>query len=191
MFQIQDVKFNGSTTSLSHFYDEEPADSVKNFNKITTSASLPSINVRSGESSYQNLIEKSKNCQRKISLTDGLLVENISENLCQSHNNFGVTPSKDLNDLEWKNLARSVVKTHFVNTSYDSSSDATDLDWRNSVTSMESNEHDRRFYETKQWHSNLFFYKRTDTVINLNRRVQLKFKQLKPLNIWKHLKVSL
>lgn len=167
MIQIQDIKFNRSTSSLNHFREEDPVDSIK-----------------------ENEIKKPKNFQRK---KKALVVENVAENNPQSHNNFGVatqTASKDQEDLDRQNLASNAVKMHFVNRNYQSDSDATDSERCDSVMSIESNEQDRRLNETKQWHSNLFYYKRSDAVIDFNHRVQQKFQQLKPLNTWKPMKTS-
>ncbi len=152
MFQIQNVKLNGSS--------------------ITTSLNQKGVELADDtDLTNQN------------SLTEPLPVDNDPSH---SYNNFGAvtqTLSKELEDLERKNFASSVVKIHYVNGNYHSNSDSYELKWCDSETSLKSNECDRRYYETKQWHSNLFFYKRSKAAIDLNHRVQLKFLPLKPFTM--------
>lgn len=190
MFQIQDIKFNGSISSPSHISDAEPSDSFNRLNEITTSLSLPSTEVVTSKTvsspSFQNVCgdDKSRDLHRTISTADGLVMENVS----QPYQNFGVvttTLNKEVAELERKNLASSVVKMHFVNQNYYSNSDSTEMKWCDSETSIESSEFDRRFFEMKQWQSNLFHYKRSNAVFDLNHRVQLEFQPLKPLTVWK------
>lgn len=120
-------------------------------------------------------------------------MENIRKKTSQLCNNVGVvtkTLNKELEDLEGKNIANSVVKMHFINRNYNSNSDSTELNCCDSETSIESSEYDRRLYETRQWQSNLFHYQRSNNLTDLNRRVQLKFQPLKQFSFWKPLQVT-
>lgn len=185
MFQIQDIKLNNANAPLNHCRKESSAESLNNFSIIIKqSASLPSINIKNSEHIFPAENEKSENIQRKMSLT------NTSKNPIQA-TNIGVlrnTLNNELEDLERENIAGSVVNVHFINKNYHSNSDASEMKCE-SETTLESNEYDRRFYETRQWQANLFYYKRSDSAILLNHRVQLKFQQLKPFIIWKPLQV--
>lgn len=180
MFQIQNIKLNDSISSIGD--REEPADSTNNFNGRTTS-----VSQHTTDDGQTNNVRSSN-----TSLTDELMVDSVSEKPSQSCDNFGdlVTPDREMNNSERTNIDSSVVTMHFVNRNYRSHSDSTGLSWCDSAASIESNEFDRRFYETKQWQSNLFYYNRPDAVIDLNHRVQLKFQPLKPLIIGKPLPMS-
>lgn len=161
MLQIPNIKFISSTESLIQKGDADTCDDM-----------LETIE-----------------CQRKISSTNAPpSVEMTAKNLSPSHhnNNFGAvtqTLSKQLQDLDRKNMADSVVLMHYVNQNFRSKSESTESKCSDSEISMRSNECDRRYCEIKQWYSNLYHYKRSDTAINLNHRVQLKFQPLKPFVI--------
>lgn len=135
---------------------------------------------RSTESVHQN--EEEANLVATTSHSKISLANEPSAEMASSNNFAAVTQtlSKQLEDLARKNLADSVVEMHFVNANYRSTSDSSELNWSDSETSLTANECDRRYGEIKQWHSNLFYYKRSDDVIAMNRRAQLKFVPLKP-----------
>lgn len=159
MSQIQNIKLNGSTKSL-------------NLNEETPARYAGSRNDNLRCKNLDDLLHQSSFVER-----------NFPENASHSHNNFGAVTrslSKQLEDYSNKNFADSVVKMHFVNPNYYSNSETSRLSWCDSETSLRSNECDRRYNEIKQWHSNLFFYKRPNATINLNRRGKLKFQPLKP-----------
>lgn len=162
MSQIPNIKLNGSTKSLN-LNVNHPARPTSSIDGNLSSHSCKNLDDLLGKASF---IEK-----------------NIPENASSSYNNFGVvtrTFHKELEQYKNRSFADSVVKMHFVNPNYYSNSDASGLTGCDSETSLRSNECDRRYHEIKQWHSNLFFYKRSDATINLNRRVKLRFQPLKP-----------
>lgn len=166
MSQIQDIKLifklNDSTKSLS--LRERQPDACHE--------GSPNGNLNSH--SY----EKLDNLLKEASFIEN----NFPENTSDSIDNLGIiSQTLDTELKDDNNPDDSVVKLHFVNPNYRSNSDASELTWYDSQTSIISNECNRRYYETKQWHSNLFFYKRSDATIDLNRRVKPKFQPLKPL----------
>lgn len=179
MIQIQDIKLNNANSPSIHCR--------KTFStEIIQPNSL--VEIISCQDLFEAEDEKLKNMQRKISLHDGLLVTNTLENPYK----IGVITkslNKELEDLERRNIASSVVKMHFTNRNYHSTSDSESKWCESDETSLESNECDRRLYETRQWQANLFYYQRSDAAIKLNHRVHLKFQQLKPFIIWKPLQV--
>lgn len=190
MFQIQDIKLNNANAPRKHCRKECSTESIKNVSiEITKSVSLPSINIQHSKEIFPAENEQSENIQRKISLTDGLLLANTSKNHVQ-FDSLGEIRNTLNKDFERRNIANNVVKLHFVNRNYHSNSDSSEIKWCESETSLESNEYDRRFYETKQWQANLFYYPRSDAAILLNHRVHLKFQQLEPFIIWKHVQSS-